>query len=123
MRDNSFEYYTIAFGIRNVTNIEEALKSAYNVLKSGGKFLCLEFSQPNGEMIKKLYDFYSFNIIPKIGKIITNNEDAYIYLVESIRKFPKRRQFLSFMENAGFTQAKCTTLSSGIVSIFSGQKL
>jgi ubiquinone/menaquinone biosynthesis methyltransferase len=121
--DNIYDYYTIAFGIRNVTDINKALSEAYRVLKLGGKFLCLEFSKVENPLLEKIYDFYSFNIIPKMGKLIASDSESYQYLVESIRKFPKQDKFLQMIENAGFVKAKYINLSVGAVAIHSGWKV
>lgn len=121
--DNSFNAYTISFGIRNVTHIDKVLSEAYRVLKPGGHFLCLEFSHPENAMIKKFYDAYSFRIIPGIGKTITGNRDAYQYLVESIRKFPQPETFKGMIQTAGFDRVKYTPLTFGVVAIHSGWKL
>lgn len=121
--DNSFDYYTIAFGIRNVLRMDIALNEAYRVLKKGGKFLCLEFSQIEHKVIKQFYDFYSFNIIPKIGKLAANNEDAYKYLVESINLFPDQEKFAVMIKQAGFTRVSYQNLTFGIAAIHTGYKL
>lgn len=121
--DNSFEYYTISFGIRNVTNINQALKEAYRVLKPMGKFLCLEFSKVENEWLKPIYEFYSFNIIPKIGKMIADNESAYRYLVESINNFPDQDKFSVMMKDAGFSKVNYKNLTGSITAIHSGYKL
>jgi demethylmenaquinone methyltransferase/2-methoxy-6-polyprenyl-1,4-benzoquinol methylase len=121
--DNSFDYYTIAFGIRNIPKIDQALKEAHRVLKSNGKFLCLEFSKIEHDCLKKIYDFYSFNIIPKIGKIIANNEAAYQYLVESINLFPDQDSFGVMLKDAGFSNVNYKNLSFGVTAIHSGDKL
>ncbi len=121
--DNHFDFVTISFGIRNVTNIQAALNEIYRVLKPGGKFICLEFSDVNSEIIKKIYDFYSFNIIPKIGKIIAKDEDSYQYLVESIRVFPKAEDFKKMQEIAGFENTSYEKLTFGVVAIHSGYKI
>lgn len=121
--DNTYDYYTIAFGIRNVTDINKALLEAYRVLKPGGRFLCLEFSRVENPLLEKIYDFYSFNVIPKMGKIIASDRDSYQYLVESIRKFPKQEEFLQIIENAGFVKVKYINLSGGAVAIHSGWKI
>ncbi|CAF3066539.1 unnamed protein product [Rotaria sp. Silwood2] len=121
--DNSFEYYTISFGIRNVPNIKQALKEAYRVLKPMGKFLCLEFSKVENEWFKPIYEFYSFNIIPKIGKVIADNESAYRYLVESISNFPEQDKFSVMLKDAGFSRVEYKNLTCGITAIHSGYKL
>lgn len=119
----NFDYYTIAFGIRNVTKIQEALNEAYRVLKPGGRFMCLEFSHVDNQLLGKIYDIFSFNLIPKLGKIIANDEDSYRYLVESIRKFPTQEKFAKMVKNAGFENVKYTDLSGGIVALHSGWKI
>jgi demethylmenaquinone methyltransferase/2-methoxy-6-polyprenyl-1,4-benzoquinol methylase len=121
--DNSFDVYTISFGIRNVTRIPDALSEAYRVLKPGGRLMVLEFSQlPNAGM-QKLYDLYSFNVIPKMGKLIANDADSYQYLVESIRKFPDQEMFASMIREAGFDMVKYRNLSLGIAALHSGWKI
>ncbi|MFN7038284.1 MAG: bifunctional demethylmenaquinone methyltransferase/2-methoxy-6-polyprenyl-1,4-benzoquinol methylase UbiE [Alphaproteobacteria bacterium] len=122
-KENHFEYFTIAFGIRNVTNIENALKEAYRVLKPGGKFVCLEFSHVNNELLSRIYDFYSFKVIPTIGKMVARNSDAYQYLVESIRKFPRQEEFVDMIANEGFKKAKYYNLTGGITAIFTAYKI
>jgi demethylmenaquinone methyltransferase / 2-methoxy-6-polyprenyl-1,4-benzoquinol methylase len=121
--DNSFDYFTISFGIRNVTNIDKALSEAFRVLKKGGKFICLEFSDVENKFIKAFYDLYSFKVIPKIGQRVANSPDSYQYLVESIRKFPKATLFRNMIEKAGFSQVEYRKLSFGIVAIHTGFKL
>ncbi len=121
--DNSFDYYTIAFGIRNVPKIDVALKEAYRVLKPMGKFLCLEFSKVDNSCLQGLYDFYSFNVIPKIGGIIAGDSESYKYLVESIRTFPVQTEFLKMMEEAGFKVNKFQNLTNGIVALYTGYKV
>lgn len=121
--DNSFDYYTIAFGIRNVTNIQKALDEAYRVLKPGGKFICLEFAQIDNELLAKIYDFYSFNVIPFMGKVIAGDSDSYKYLVESIRKFPHKEKFLSMIEISGFRECEYINLSNGVCAIWFGYKI
>lgn len=119
-KDEQFDYCTIAFGIRNVTDISKTLGEAYRVLKPGGKFVCLEFSHVEDPLLAKIYDAYSFNIIPKIGSLVAGDEDSYRYLVESIRRFPAREKFTGMMEKAGFSQIKCVALTHGVVAIHSG---
>ncbi|MEZ5715390.1 MAG: bifunctional demethylmenaquinone methyltransferase/2-methoxy-6-polyprenyl-1,4-benzoquinol methylase UbiE [Paracoccaceae bacterium] len=121
--DNTFDVYTISFGIRNVTRPQEALNEAFRVLKPGGRLMVLEFSQIPNEMMQKVYDLYSFNIIPQMGKVIANDRDSYQYLVESIRKFPDQETFLDMVKQAGFGQAKYRNLSMGIACLHSGWKL
>lgn len=120
--DNFFDFYTIAFGIRNFTDINKGLSEAFRVLKPGGKFICLEFSKVNNYFLQKFYDAYSFNIIPKIGEIILNDKDSYQYLVESIRKFPSQDKFKNMIENAGFEKVSYQNLSFGTVAIHTGHK-
>ena len=121
--DNNFDIYTIAFGLRNVTRIDKALAEAHRVLKPGGRFYCLEFSHVRDPFLAKIYDLYSYNLIPKIGKTIAKDEDSYQYLVESIRKFPKQKNLVERLENAGFTKASFENLSGGIVAIHQGFKV
>ncbi|XP_058117449.1 2-methoxy-6-polyprenyl-1,4-benzoquinol methylase, mitochondrial [Anopheles ziemanni] len=121
--DNTYTVYTIAFGIRNCTHIDQVLKEAYRVLKPGGRFMCLEFSHVNNEYLKWLYDQYSFQVIPPMGQILANQWQPYQYLVESIRKFPLQRDFKIMIENAGFKCVHYENLSFGVVAIHSGFKL
>lgn len=122
--DNQFTAYTIAFGIRNVTHIDKALKEAYRVLKPGGRFMCLEFSHIEcSQTLQWLYDQYSFQVIPPMGQILANNWDAYKYLVESIRKFPKQDEFKRMIQDAGFKCVYYENLTFGVCSIHSGIKL
>ena len=121
--DNSFDVYTISFGIRNVTRIADALSEAFRVLKPGGRLMVLEFSQLPNEGMQKLYDLYSFNVIPKMGKVIAGDEDSYQYLVESIRKFPDQEIFASMIRQAGFEMVKYRNLSMGIAALHSGWKI
>ncbi len=120
--DNSFDYYSIAFGIRNVTNVAKALAEANRVLKPGGKFLCLEFSKVDNATIAKYYDFYSMNIIPKLGNLIAGDEDSYRYLVESIRTFPDQKEFVKMMKEAGFIFNQYCNLTFGVASLYIGYK-
>jgi demethylmenaquinone methyltransferase/2-methoxy-6-polyprenyl-1,4-benzoquinol methylase len=121
--DNSFDVYTISFGIRNVVRVPDALKEAYRVLKPGGRLMVLEFSQIPNELMQKAYDLYSFNVIPVMGQIVANDRDSYQYLVESIRKFPDQETFLGMIRAAGFSQAKYRNLTMGIASLHSGWKI
>ncbi|MBP7190530.1 MAG: bifunctional demethylmenaquinone methyltransferase/2-methoxy-6-polyprenyl-1,4-benzoquinol methylase UbiE [Rickettsiaceae bacterium] len=121
--DNSFDCYTIAFGIRNVTNINNALKESYRVLKKGGKFMCLEFSKVESEILRKFYDFYSFNMIPKFGKIIANDEGAYKYLAESIKQFPDQEQFVGMIKEVGYKNTNYENLTGGVVAIHTAYKI
>ena len=121
--DNSFDVYTISFGIRNVTRPQEALNEAFRVLKPGGRLMVLEFSQIPVPLIQKAYDLYSFNVIPAMGKLIANDRSSYQYLVESIRKFPDQETFLSMLQNAGFKNTGYRNLSLGIAALHSGWKI
>ena len=121
--DRTFDVYTISFGIRNVTRIDAALAEAYRVLKVGGRFMALEFSQIPIPGLRWVYDQYSFNIIPPLGKIIANDRDSYQYLVESIRKFPPQEEFAEMVRNAGFENVKYRNLSFGIAAMHLGWKL
>lgn len=120
---NTFDVYTISFGIRNVTRPQEALNEAFRVLRPGGRLMVLEFSQIPNEMMQKAYDLYSFNIIPRMGQLIANDRDSYQYLVESIRKFPDQDTFLGMVRQAGFENAKYRNLSMGIACLHSGWKI
>jgi demethylmenaquinone methyltransferase/2-methoxy-6-polyprenyl-1,4-benzoquinol methylase len=121
--DRSFDAYTIAFGIRNVTHIEKALAVAYRVLKPGGHFLCLEFSQGAVPGLDAIYDAYSFRAIPQMGKWVTGDGEPYQYLVESIRRFPPQEKFKSMIEAAGFARVQYRNLTGGIAAIHSGWRL
>lgn len=123
IEDNSFDIYTISFGIRNVTRIGDALSEAFRVLRPGGRLMVLEFSQLPNEGLQKLYDLYSFNVIPRMGQIIANDRDSYQYLVESIRRFPDQETFAGMIRAAGFGQVKYRNLSMGIAALHSGWKL
>lgn len=121
--DRSFDAYTVSFGIRNVTNIDAALAEAFRVLKPGGRFFCLEFSHPITEGLQKLYDAYSFNLIPRLGQLVTQDRESYQYLVESIRRFPIQPAFEAMISRAGFKRVKYENLSAGIVAIHSGWRI
>lgn len=121
--DNSFDVYTISFGIRNVTRIPDALREAYRVLRPGGRLMVLEFSQIPNDMLQWLYDRYSFNVIPVMGQIVANDRDSYQYLVESIRKFPDQDSFASMIREAGFANVKYRNLTLGIAALHSGWKI
>lgn len=121
--DNSFDRYTISFGIRNVTRIEDAISEAFRVLKFGGRMMILEFSQLPDENLQWLYDRYSFNVIPQMGKLIAGDRDSYQYLVESIRRHPPQEKLAQMMRTAGFSKVSFKNLSFGIAAIHSGWKL
>ncbi len=121
--DAEFDGYTIAFGIRNVPRIDLALKEAYRVLRRGGRFLCLEFSNVDNETLDRIYEAYSFRAIPMLGRLVTGDAEAYRYLVESIRRFPPAEEFRDMIAAAGFDRASFTKMSGGIVAIHSGWKL
>ena len=120
--DNSFDYYVISFGIRNVTDIDLALREAYRVLKPTGKFLCLEFSKITLPVLHQIYKLYSMNIIPQIGKYIAGDEEAYRYLAESIDLFPDQQTLKSMIFNAGFDEVKYENLAFGTAAIHSAYK-
>ncbi len=121
--DRRFDAYTIAFGIRNVTDIPKALREAFRVLKPGGHFLCLEFSKCTVPMLDRLYDFHSFEVIPRLGQLAANDKHSYQYLVESIRKFPAQHQFADMVREAGFDNVSYRNLTGGIAAIHSGWKI
>jgi demethylmenaquinone methyltransferase/2-methoxy-6-polyprenyl-1,4-benzoquinol methylase len=121
--DRHFDAYTIAFGIRNVTRVQTALEEAYRVLKVGGRFFCLEFSTTTWPGFDRLYDAYSMRVVPKIGRIVAQDEDSYRYLVESIRRFPPMHEFKAMIEKAGFVQTKVEPILGGLVAIHSGWKV
>ncbi len=118
-----FDAYTIAFGIRNVPDIDQALKEAYRVLKPGGRFLCLEFSQVAVPGLEQVYDTYSMTAVPALGKVVTGDGQPYRYLVESIRTFPNQAQFAGMIEQAGFSRVNHRNLSGGIVAMHSGWRI
>jgi demethylmenaquinone methyltransferase / 2-methoxy-6-polyprenyl-1,4-benzoquinol methylase len=121
--DRSYDAVTVAFGIRNVPRIEAALKEAHRVLRIGGRFLCLEFSTVDVPGLDALYDFYSFNVIPALGRAVTDDEAAYRYLVESIRRFPRPEAFSDMMRSAGFARVSFQRMTGGIVALHSGWRL
>jgi demethylmenaquinone methyltransferase/2-methoxy-6-polyprenyl-1,4-benzoquinol methylase len=121
-KDNTFDLITIAFGLRNVTNKKTALKSMLSSLKPGGKLMILEFSRPTNEFFRELYDIFSFEVIPKIGEFITQSEDSYRYLAESIRMHPTQEELKGLMESAGFSNCNFDDLTNGVVAIHSGKK-
>jgi demethylmenaquinone methyltransferase/2-methoxy-6-polyprenyl-1,4-benzoquinol methylase len=121
--DRSFDAVTIAFGIRNVPRIPQALTEAHRVLRIGGRFLCLEFSSVDVPGLDALYDLYSFNLIPAIGRIVTEDAEAYRYLVESIRRFPKPQAFAEMITAAGFRRVGYCPITGGIVALHSGWRL
>ena len=121
--DNSFDVYTISFGIRNVTRPQDAMAEAFRVLRPGGRLMVLEFSQIPVDGLQKLYDLYSFNVIPPMGKAIAGDRDSYQYLVESIRKFPDQETFAGMVREAGFDLVKYRNLTMGIACLHSGWKL
>ncbi|PDT86338.1 bifunctional demethylmenaquinone methyltransferase/2-methoxy-6-polyprenyl-1,4-benzoquinol methylase UbiE [Sinorhizobium sp. BJ1] len=120
---NSFDAYTIAFGIRNVPRIEVALAEAHRVLKRGGRLLVLEFSDVEMPLLDRFYDAWSFNAIPKFGKLVTGDDAPYQYLVESIRKFPNQRDFAAMIRTAGFGRVSFTNYTGGIAALHSGWKI
>lgn len=120
--DNTFDIITIAFGLRNVTNKDRALRSMYRVLKPGGRLLVLEFSKPEHEIINKAYDFYSFNLLPKMGELVAKDGESYQYLAESIRMHPDQETLKQMMEQAGFEQTSYKNLTDGIVALHKGFK-
>lgn len=120
--DNSFDCVSISFGLRNVTHKEEALKSMYRVLKPGGRVIVLEFSEVQGDLLKKGYDLYSFQILPTLGKLIANDADSYRYLAESIRKHPNQEKLKQMMVDAGFDRCEYFNITQGVVAVHRGYK-
>jgi demethylmenaquinone methyltransferase / 2-methoxy-6-polyprenyl-1,4-benzoquinol methylase len=121
--DKSFDAYTIAFGIRNVTRIDRALAEAWRVLRTGGRFLCLEFSACEVPLLDRLYDFHSFEVIPRLGALAAGSAEPYQYLVESIRKFPTQEPFAAMIRAAGFSRVSYRNLTGGIAAIHSGWRI
>ncbi|MCB1667970.1 MAG: bifunctional demethylmenaquinone methyltransferase/2-methoxy-6-polyprenyl-1,4-benzoquinol methylase UbiE [Porticoccaceae bacterium] len=120
--DNTFDCITIAFGLRNVTDKDMALRSMHRVLKPGGRLLVLEFSKPTNPVVEKIYDFYSFNVLPKMGQVVANDADSYQYLAESIRMHPNQETLKDMMDNAGFVNTKYYNMTSGVVALHRGFK-
>ena len=121
--DACADAYSIAFGIRNVTDIAGALREARRVLKPGGRFVCLEFSRPTTEALRKAYDAYSFKVIPEIGARVANDRESYQYLVESIRRFPDQRRFAAMIGAAGFSRVDFTNFTGGVAALHSGRAI
>ncbi len=121
--DESFDAYTIAFGIRNVPRIDLALSEAFRLLHFGGRFICLEFSHVDVPGLERIYEGYSFNAIPALGQVFANDPESYLYLVESIRKFPNQETFAEMIRQAGFSRVSYRNLSGGIAAIHSGWKI
>jgi demethylmenaquinone methyltransferase/2-methoxy-6-polyprenyl-1,4-benzoquinol methylase len=119
----SADAYTIAFGLRNVTHIEDVLTEAYRALKPGGRFMCLEFSQVVLPVLDRVYDLYSFAVLPRIGQLVARDRESYQYLVESIRRFPPQEELAATMRAAGFARVSYRNLSGGIAAIHSGWRL
>jgi demethylmenaquinone methyltransferase / 2-methoxy-6-polyprenyl-1,4-benzoquinol methylase len=121
--DRSVDAVTIAFGIRNVTNIDRALSEMFRVLKLGGRFICLEFSEVTVPVLDQLYDAWSFNVIPRLGQLAAGDADSYRYLVESIRRFPRQEVFAGMLRDAGFERVQYRNLTGGIAALHSGWRL
>ena len=123
LADRSVDAYTIAFGLRNVTDIDRALAEARRVLKPGGRFICLEFSQVVLPLLKQLYDLYSFRVLPWMGRIVAGDQDSYVYLVESIRRFPAQAALVERIGAAGLARASYRNLSGGIAALHSAWRI
>ena len=123
IHSRSADAYTIAFGLRNVTHIEDVLAEAYRSLRPGGRFMCLEFSQVVLPVLDRVYDLYSFNVLPRIGQLVARDRESYQYLVESIRRFPPQEELAQMMRDAGFERVSYRNLSGGIAAIHSGWRL
>ncbi|WP_031434605.1 bifunctional demethylmenaquinone methyltransferase/2-methoxy-6-polyprenyl-1,4-benzoquinol methylase UbiE [Methylomarinum vadi] len=121
--DNTFDCVCIGFGLRNVTDKDAALRSMYRVLKPGGRVIVLEFSHPTDKLTEKVYDFYSFKLLPKIGAVVAKDEESYRYLAESIRMHPKQEELKNMMENAGFERCEYFNMTQGIVAVHRGYKI
>jgi demethylmenaquinone methyltransferase/2-methoxy-6-polyprenyl-1,4-benzoquinol methylase len=120
--DNIFDVITIAFGLRNVTDKDMALRSMLRVLKPGGKLLILEFSKPTSSLLSKIYDTYSFNVLPRLGKVFANDSDSYKYLAESIRMHPDQSTLLQMLDSAGFANTDFHNMTGGVVALHRGTK-
>ena len=123
VQDNTYDRVTLSFGLRNITYREKALNEIYRILKPGGRFICLEFSKVENKFLKKGYDIWSFKFLPLIGELVTQNRQAYQYLVESIRQFPNQDTLALMMSKANFSRVKYKNLSQGIVALHSGWKI
>lgn len=121
--DGSFDAYTIAFGIRNVTNRDRALGEAYRVLRPGGRFLCLEFSQVQAPILDEIYELYSFHVIPRLGEAVAGEREAYQYLVESIARFPDQDEFAEEVKAAGFSRVQYRNFTGGVAALHSGWRI
>lgn len=121
--DETFDVATVSFGIRNVTRLEKAFREMTRVVKPGGKVMCLEFSHPTNKVFSKVYDFFSFNIIPELGNLLAKDRESYEYLVESIRKFPDQEKLKKILEDCGLYQVKYYNLTNGIAAIHIGHKI
>lgn len=121
--DASFDVYTVSFGIRNMTDPQQVLDEAFRVLRPGGRLMVLEFSQVPNELLRKVYDLYSFHIIPRLGQAIARDRDSYQYLVESIRRFPDQETFLGMLRKAGFENVAYRNLTFGVACLHSGWKI
>ena len=122
LADNSVDLYTIAFGIRNVTRVDAALREAHRVLRPGGRFMCLEFSKVSNPLLARVYDAYSFGAIPLMGELVAGDRASYQYLVESIRRFPAQEDFADMIEHAGFSNVSFKNLTFGVCAVHSGFK-
>ena len=122
-KNETFDYYTISFGIRNVLDLKKCLSEALRVLKPGGRIMILEFSKVENETLNKIYDAFSFNVVPRLGKLIANDAESYQYLIESIRKFPSQEKLASLVSEAGFRLVKYRNLTQGVVAMHSGWKV
>ena len=122
-KNEIFDYYTISFGIRNVLDLKKCLSEALRVLKPGGRVMILEFSKVENETLNKIYDAFSFNVVPRLGKLIANDAESYQYLIESIRKFPSQEKLASLVSEAGFRLVKYRNLTQGVVAMHSGWKV